>query len=87
MAMAPYTVDRWTPPNQCDFQMNSIPRIVNLDSLRARALFMWLVLLPLAVLVFIAAILMRPGHTASSDLSLTPSTVQPTDSMTVGESR
>ena len=44
--------------------------IANLDSLRARALFMWLILLPLAIVVFIAAIALRPGQTASSDVML-----------------
>ena len=41
-------------------------RIVNVDTLRRRALLFWIVLVPIAAVVLVAAILMRTDREASS---------------------
>jgi hypothetical protein len=45
-------------------------RVVRVDDLRGRGLVAWLVLVPLATIVLVAAIVMRPSRDASCNAAL-----------------
>ena len=57
----PWLLSRWVAQS-----WRGKDRIVNIGTLRRRALIFWLVLTPIAVAIFIAAVLLRPDRDASS---------------------